>query len=1220
MNQSRMLCLSVIVSTLLNLAAFSAQTMDEGFASPPDETKPWVYWYWLDGDLSREGITKDLEAMSRAGIGEALIGHINQQPENSGVQVLGEDWWQLVDHAVSEGRRLGVDIGMFNSPGWSQSGGPWIEPEDSMQYVVSSEMRIEGPAKITRKLPVPEGAISDIAVLAFPANDSPEYLIENNHPAITFNGREELLGMVNEGNGRLKVANVSNVARPDITKAQWVWFPEGNPRITAPAGNVYFRCKFVVPADAEIAAARLEITADNAQWVWVNGEVVDDAFSTDWRNVNLCDITGFLKAGENVIAVKANNLGPGVSAAGLIASVKICLAGGEELDINTGSDWLSEDKYFEHWNETDYSDAHWQNVAVLGANGEQPWNKVRYANSSCSIDWELSEEFTARSLSFAFTPPHGLTISGTLEALGENGEFETLEQFSYSRSVSSDQYGDSTMFLQKAPVIYAFKPAESKHFRLTLDRYDGVSDIKLSSAAKVENVAEKQLGRLWPTPQPNWDSYLWPQPEAARDSATAIETASVIDLTAHTDSRGVLSWKVPQGQWVIKRFATASTKIVNRPAAAEATGLECDKMSKEVVEKHFDAMVGKSLERLSDDAREAVKHVVIDSYEVGGQNWTSGFAEIFEQRLGYSPLPYLPVLDGAVVGSPDVSERFLWDLRRLVADLISENYVGGLKKIANDNGLKLWLENYGHWGYPGEFLQYGGYADQVSGEFWATGNLGSIELRDASSCAHTYGKGVVSAEAFTSGLNLSDSPYSLKARGDWAYTEGINHFVLHVYAHQSEDLPAPGRNPWFGTPFHRNNPWFLEMRSWVDYLQRCHFMLQQGLHVADVAYFIGEDAPKMCGVRSPELPAGYNYDYINADVIKNSLTIKNGRWTLPDGMSYRVLVLPPLDTMRPELLRKIRDLVRKGGVLSGTAPVRSPSLAGYPACDKQVERLAAEIWAGCDGAKQKQRNFGRGQVFNGLGLAEIFSALDIAPEITISEPGVLWTHRADSERDIYFISNQNDRDVVADISVRVSGRAPEIWNPVTGEMTRIARFAVENGRTNLSVAMGPSDSVFVVFCDERESSSAKPEVSLTLFDSVVISTDWNVLFPQDDSPYKVKFEQLQSWSAAADERIKSFTGKASYSRKFTLPEEFFASDRRIKLSLGEVSVMAAVRLNGRSFDTLWKPPFELDITGAAKPGENVIEIDVTNAYGRTPAGLLGPVQVSASAVVQVKVD
>ena len=367
-------------------------------------------------------------------------------------------------------------------------------------------------------------------------------------------------------------------------------------------------------------------------------------------------------------------------------------------------------------------------------------------------------------------------------------------------------------------------------------------------------------------------------------------------------------------------------------------------MNRAALKAHFDAYITPLLKKLTPAERKSWTHVIADSYEAGPQNWTDGFAADFQKRYGYDPLRFLPVMGGRIVGSADQSDRFLWDLRRFVADRIASEYVGGLRELCHAAGLKLWLENYGHWGFPGEFLQYGGQSDEIGGEFWVGSNLGSDEARAASSAAHTYGKPVVWAEAFTGGPSFANTPRDLKNLGDWSFSEGINQFVFHVYIHQPWEDKKPGVNAWFGTEFNRHNTWFDASKPWIDYLRRCSVMLQTGHHVADVAYYIGEDTPKMTGARNPELPAGYDYDYINSEVIEKHLSVKNGRFVLPDGMSYRLLVLPESATMRPAVLKKIGQLVAAGGAVLGPAPTRSPSLENFPACDEEVKTLAAGIW------------------------------------------------------------------------------------------------------------------------------------------------------------------------------------------------------------------------------------------------------------------------------------
>jgi hypothetical protein len=456
--------------------------------------------------------------------------------------------------------------------------------------------------------------------------------------------------------------------------------------------------------------------------------------------------------------------------------------------------------------------------------------------------------------------------------------------------------------------------------------------------------------------------------------------------------------------------------------------------------------------------RRALTRVVADSYEMGPQNWTDDFAEPFRARYSYDPLPWLAVLQGRIVGSAEQSERFLWDLRRLVADRIATEYVGGLRDLCHEHGLQLWLENYGHWGFPAEFLQYGSQSDRIGGEFWVTGNLGSIECRAASSCANTYGQPIVSAEAFTGGPPFRNAPSALKARGDWAFCEGINHFVLHVTIHQPWEDRRPGVNTWFGTEFNRHNTWFEHSRAWIEYLQRCCWMLQQGTRVADVAYFIGEDTPKMTGIREPELPAGYDFDYINAEVIEQHLSVENGVLKLPHGTTYRVLVLPPQTTMRPALLQKIHDLVAEGATVVGPLPSRSPSMEAFPDCDTQVQRLAQRLRTGSR------------RVIKDKDLPEVFASLGLVPDFD-SATTLRFTHRRSGQTDVYFVANPEAEPVTTVASFRVADKAPELWWPDTGRIERPAVYRAHQATVTLPLQLGPHGSVFVVFRDRAARDS-----------------------------------------------------------------------------------------------------------------------------------------------------
>ena len=594
---------------------------------------------------------------------------------------------------------------------------------------------------------------------------------------------------------------------------------------------------------------------------------------------------------------------------------------------------------------------------------------------------------------------------------------------------------------------------------------------------------------------------------------------------------------------------------------------------------------------------------------MGSQNWPDGFAKTFRQQYGYDPLPWLPVLSGRIVGSATQSERFLWDLRRLVADHVATDYVGGMRAAANANGLGLWLENYGHWGFPGEFLKYGSQSDRIGGEFWVTGDLGSIECRAASSCANTYGKPFVSAESFTGGPAFQSSPISLKARGDWSFCEGVNHVVLHVCIQQPSDEKIPGINAPWGTEFNRHNTWFEDGgRAWINYERRCCWMLQQGWRAVDVAYFIGEDAPKMTGVRNPVLPPGRDFDYINAEVIEKNLSVKDEKLMLPHGVSYRVLVLPKLNTMRPEVLAKIRDLVKAGATVVGEPPSQSPSMENFPKNDMQVQKLAAEIWGADKLAASGERKFGKGRVIWGKSLADIFAEMQTPPDIeyrdAAADANFLFTHRNLPDGEIYFVSNQKDRAEQVNCAFRVADKQPELWNAVTGERRLLPEWSEANGQTIVPLAFAPKQSWFVVFRQPGKSVANGAKNFPELKTVATLTDKWDVAFdPKWGGPAHVEFAQLTDWIKNADEGIKFYSGTATYRTAFDLPASALAaSEEKLYLDLGKVCDVATVRLNGQNLGTVWVAPWHVDISSAVKVGQNFLEITVVNPWNNRLVG------------------
>lgn len=819
---------------------------------------------------------------------------------------------------------------------------------------------------------------------------------------------------------------------------------------------------------------------------------------------------------------------------------------------------------------------------------EYTWDIQKKNGQPIEKTLRLDKASTVRSLTFRMANPFRSTAELSVK---ENGEYRLLKRFEIDRSNGQLNVG----FVPYAPVVVALPETTASEFKFTLDGGgEGDVQVVLSEAPLVERYAEKTLAKMFQTPLPMWHEYMWEAQPECSDASLNIDPEKVIDVTDKAEGN-TLNWDVPEGKWTVLATAMVPTGVTNSPAVPEATGLEVDKMSREHVRAHFDAYIGEMLRRIPAEDRKSFKIVVQDSYETGGLNWTDDMEEEFTKRYGYSPIPYLPALYGQVVGDRDRSDRFLWDLRRLIADRVAYDYVAGLRDVCHEHGLQTWLENYGHWGFPGEFLMYGGQSDQIAGEFWSEGNLGDIENRAASSCGHIYGKRQIWAESCTSGGPVFYRyPRMMKQRVDRFFTEGINSTLLHLYIQQPDDR-MPGMAAWFGNEFNRNNTWFEYMDLFTKYLKRCNFMLQQGRYVADVAYFIGEDAPKMTGVCDPALPYGYSFDYINAEVLMKYAKVENGKLKLNSGMEYRVLVLPKQKTMRPELLERIKEMVGEGLVVLGPAPERSPSLAGFPEADGRVKAAADELWKG------KKNAYGKGYVYaDGTALEEIFADLNLRPDFSLNgdadrQRATMFIHRTLGEQgEIYFVSNQTDAESRIEPTFRVRGLKPELWNPVSGEVSSLA-YVEKDSLLSVPLTLQPLESAFVVFRSEVPSGQrvayAAEEVKET-----PMNDGWEVSFVQKgkkESQFTLAFDSLADWSKSDDDRVRFFSGTATYKKTLNVKKE---SDRTYALDLGQVMVMAKVKINGQYAGGAWTPPYRVDVTDLLKDGENTVEVDVVNNW------------------------
>ncbi len=803
----------------------------------------------------------------------------------------------------------------------------------------------------------------------------------------------------------------------------------------------------------------------------------------------------------------------------------------------------------------------------------QAWRKVPGESRSWTLKTrggvpavlKMTVPFTVRSLILESDNAQWTPVTLSLDG-------QELASFTYDRH----NMGLNVGFKPLAPWVEGLKETPAGTYELRLeDPSDGTFTVTLTEKAYMPRYAEKTLAKMFQDPLPLWDAYLWKTPEYV-NYRYGVDPMFLQDLTPLL-SGGQLRWKVPEGEWTVLVSYMESTGVTNSPAVPEGTGLEVDKMSRKHLAAHYDAFVGELLRRIPAEDRTAWKVVVEDSYETGGQNWTDDMKEAFVEAYGYDPVEYLPVLQGEVVGSMEESERFLWDLRRLVADRVAYDYVGGLREKAHADGLETWLECYGHWGFPSEFLLYGSQSDQIAGEFWSEGTLGDIENRAASSCGHIYGKNRIWAESCTAGgPAFNRYPRLMKQRLDRFFCEGINASLLHLYIQQPDDR-QPGLDAWFGNEFNRNNTWFDGMGSFIEYLRRCNFMLQQGRYVADVAYFIGEDAPKMTGVCDPPLPKGYSFDYVNADVLRNHARVRNGRLVLDSGMEYRVLVLPKQETMRPEVLEAIAGFVEAGLSVVGPAPVKSPSMQhGIFEADERVKELSEKIWNGS----------AKGLAYpDGTPLNRVMDDLGVRPDFTYEGEGkLLFIHRTlGADGDIYFISNQEDAPVTVTPSFRAdSAFRAELWDPLTGKV---------KGWDGKSLSLDRLQSVFVIFRKNAARPVGSPRPAAQ--SGTPLPGPWTVDFAASagNPAFTRTFDNLTDWTEHPDPAVRTYSGQAVYRNTFMVSRK-----GNVTLDLGEVMVLATVRVNGREAGGVWTYPYRLDITDLVQEGENTLEITVFNNW------------------------
>lgn len=726
-----------------------------------------------------------------------------------------------------------------------------------------------------------------------------------------------------------------------------------------------------------------------------------------------------------------------------------------------------------------------------------------------------------------------------------------------------------------------------------------IKDIVLSGEPKL-NQWEGKAGLVWRVAPATTDIEI--------PAELCVRKEEIIDLTSQL-CNGALSASLPEGEWRIMRVGHTATGHTNATGGA-GKGLEADKFSRAAVAKQFDNWFGRVFEEVNPEvAKKVLKYMHVDSWECGSQNWSDNFAAEFKRRRGYDLMPYLPLFAGVPVDDVATSEKVLRDVRTTAAELVVDVFYDVLAQKAKDYDCYFSAECVSPTMVSDGMLHYQA-VDFPMGEFWLRSPTHDKpnDMIDAIHGGHVYGKNIIQAEGFTEVRGTWDeTPAMLKALLDRNYALGINRMFYHVNTHNPYLDKKPGMTlDGIGLFFQRDNTWFADGgRGLSDYMRRTQALLQYGTPVVDIAVFTGEEIPRRAVLPDrlvPSLPGifgserveserkrlanvgqplrvmpvgvthsanmadpekwinpmrGYNYDSMNKDALLRLAKAENGRITLPGGASYRVLVLPmahplmPDTTLSPEVRTKVAELVKAGVVVPQLPYVNDD-----------------------------------------------FSAYGLERDVVVPE-NIAWNHRRhDGDNvDLYFISNQEENPREFTASFRVTGRVPELWNPMTGTINRNLDWESKDGRTEVKMKLDNAESAFIVFSEPTSATSGKaPEMKSVT--TPLAASKWKVNFNTTDRDMEVA--ELFDWTSSADEDVKYYSGTATYSTTFKAPK--ISKGSRVLLNLDGVHDVATVKVNGKECGIVWTAPYTVDITDAVKKGKNELIIDVTNTWANALLG------------------
>ena len=702
----------------------------------------------------------------------------------------------------------------------------------------------------------------------------------------------------------------------------------------------------------------------------------------------------------------------------------------------------------------------------------------------------------------------------------------------------------------------------------------------------------------------------------------------VRDLGSRMDADGRLQWDVPDGDWTVLRFVCRGTNQGLVVPSPNSDGLLIDHLSAEATARHMLHMIGKLGEIDPDHAILTI--MSHDSYEVNPANdWTEDFVDQFEKRRRYDPLKYLPLLEGWKLAEPDIQARFVADYRKTVGELLVERHFRVSREVLNRHGMKLCAEA-GHGGYARVDPVWAlGESDIPRGEFW-NGKRFWV-TKEAASAAHLYGRRYVDSESFTGWRHWLDGPLHYKQLFDVALCAGLNRLTFHTFTHNPPEAGLPGYVYHAGEHFNANNTWWKQSGPMLAYMGRCCYLMQQGVFVADVCFYYGDQAPNLvpprridphvkpsytpdkclhCGRPRPvdvrPLGSGYDYDYIDAKSIVERMTVDPVSGELIVGaMRYRLMVLPEHPHIALEVLRKIRALVAQGATIVGPVrPVRTNSLTDYPEADRDVATIDAALWGGGNSGPDK------GRVFTNMTSRQALAQMGVKPDFEVLRGGsqegpdrVDYIHRRTHNADIYFVCNGADETRSILCRFRDAAGRPEIWCPVTGEI-RAAKVAdrTNDGSCHIELQLPAIGSTFVVFRRDGEKPAKAPD--LLAYESparIPIEGTWTVEFqPGRLAPESVQWDELIDWTTSDEPGIRFFSGTATYSISLDMPE---AADREFWLDLGKACEVGEVSIDGQDLGTAWTFPFRVRVpAGLLNKGPHELEVRVTNVWNNRIVG------------------